>query len=155
MSTIVEQERASRQARGAEIRGYLYGVLNPTLGILDPAAGAEVVAVTASGKADGGPRQMTEDEFRQAVEREGRILRAMADDHGAFRFDGDEGDEGDEGDGDGYGDGDGDELFDLYAVIDSIPMPTHSLQEMPLPKPEYLYIGRQQPSWPERGPTSS
>lgn len=138
MSTIVDQEIAVDRGSGSERRGYICGILDSELGLLDAAGGAEVYAVSPRREADSGPRRLTEDEFRQTVERDG-VMKAVADECGAFRFDGES-----------VRDGDG--LFDLYAVIHRVPMPTHAIEEMPLPTPEYLFVGRQQPSWPDSGP---
>ena len=131
--------------RHCTLKGYLYGLLCGKLKVFDKIAGAEIYAVPSSRKEVSGEslaiadhaqdmkrtiRGVSDSDLERALASGGPVLKGRTEEDGSFclieR---------------GYEGG----LLDIYAVIDSVPMPKHQQRTARLPERKILFLGTYDP----------
>lgn len=131
--------------RKCTLKGYLYGLLCGNLKVFDKIAGAEIYAVPSSRKEASGEslgtadhaqdlkrtiRGVSNEDLERALASAGPVLRGKTEEDGSFYLIER-----------GYQGG----LLDIYAVIDSVPMPKHRQGSARLRERKILFLGTYDP----------
>jgi hypothetical protein len=133
--------------RRCTLKGYLYGLLCGKLKIFDRIAGAEIIAVPSHGEVSGdslrtadlvaderSPIRVVGAEDLERARGSAGVLRGKTEEDGSFcLLERDEQNRPQNG------------PFDVYAVIDSVPIPQHPQRTAPLREPRLLFLGTYDP----------